>query len=224
MTTAQRPLVIAFDVVETLFPLEPLRPRFREAGLPEATVRHWFDRMLRDGFALAAAGGYRSFPDLATDVLREISGHQVPHATAVELVAAIATLDPRPDAEPALRRASAAGRAITITNGTATTTDTLLRRGGLREHVERVVSVEEVGRWKPAPDVYHHAATTCGVASDRMALVAAHGWDIHGAHRAGWVTGWSRHLEGEFSAAFAAADVTGSGLEEVVDALLALTE
>jgi hypothetical protein len=30
----QRPIVVAFDVIETLFPLEPLRARITEAGQP----------------------------------------------------------------------------------------------------------------------------------------------------------------------------------------------
>lgn len=50
--TPRRPHTVAFDVVETLISLEPLRARFVEIGLPAATLGHWFDRMQRDGMAL----------------------------------------------------------------------------------------------------------------------------------------------------------------------------
>jgi 2-haloacid dehalogenase len=51
---ARRPQVIAFDVLETLFGLEPLRNRLRAAGLPPDCLELWFAQTLRSGFALAA--------------------------------------------------------------------------------------------------------------------------------------------------------------------------
>lgn len=54
-----RPAAAAFDVDQALFDLVPLGERFAAAGLPvpDALLR-WFSSTLRDGFALAAAGGY----------------------------------------------------------------------------------------------------------------------------------------------------------------------
>ena len=59
-----RPQVIAFAVVETLFPLEPLRQRLVDAGQPPGVLELWFARLLRDGFALAASGGDRPFAEV----------------------------------------------------------------------------------------------------------------------------------------------------------------
>ena len=53
-------------------------------------------------------------------------------------------------------------------------------------------------------------------------MVAAHAWDVHGARRAGLVTGWTSRLEGTFAPTFERADVMGDDLVEVVDGLLAL--
>ena len=50
-----RPHVVAFDVIETLFSLEPLRARFEQAQLPPDALELWFAKTLRDGFALASA-------------------------------------------------------------------------------------------------------------------------------------------------------------------------
>jgi hypothetical protein len=52
---ATRPLVIAFDVIETLFPLKPLRQRLVAAGQPGQVLELWFSTLLRDAFALVAS-------------------------------------------------------------------------------------------------------------------------------------------------------------------------
>jgi 2-haloacid dehalogenase len=88
--------------------------------------------------------------------------------------------------------------------------------------VRQVISVDDVQRWKPAPQIYRHAAKVCQVDPQQIALVAVHGWDTHGAHEAGLVTGWVSRLEGRLSPIFARPDVTGADLVEVVEALLAL--
>ena len=59
-----RPHAVAFDVVETLMSLEPLRPRFVDVGLPESALERWFDRMLRDGMAVMLTGDYATSPPL----------------------------------------------------------------------------------------------------------------------------------------------------------------
>jgi 2-haloacid dehalogenase len=222
---AQRPLVIAFDVIETLFPLEPLRTRITEAGQPGHLLELWFARLLRDAFALTAAGGYRPFPEVAAGALTAVTGNALGDREVQQIVAGFGELDPRPDAEPAVRAARDAGlRVVTLTNGSARNTGALLERAGLRQQVERVISVHEVRRWKPVPEPYRHAAAVCEVPADRVALIAAHGWDVHGARHAGLTTGWVSHLEGHFPAVFDPADVNGDDLVTVVDGLLQLQE
>jgi 2-haloacid dehalogenase len=220
ITVPERPLVIAFDVVETLFPLEPLGARLQQAGQSPQLLPLWFARLLRDAFALTASGTYQPFAEVAIGALRAVS--DLSEEAAREVVAGFATLDPHPEVAEAMRLAREAGvRIITLSNGSAPTTAALLERAGVRDHVEQVVSVEAVRRWKPAPEPYRHAVAACNVPPGRMALVAAHGWDVHGAHRAGLVTGWVSRLEGHWNDLFDAPDVTGSDLTSVVRGLLA---
>ena len=47
---ASRLSAVAFDVVETLMPLEPLAARFERAGLPASALREWFTRLLAQGW------------------------------------------------------------------------------------------------------------------------------------------------------------------------------
>jgi 2-haloacid dehalogenase len=118
--------------------------------------------------------------------------------------------------------ADAGVRVCCLTNGSAEVTAAFLARTGLERYSERVISVAEAGTWKPPARVYHHAADVLGLPPERVALVAVHAWDCHGAKRAGLTTGWSSRLEGGYGSLFAPADVIGASLTEVADGLLAL--
>ena len=107
-----------------------------------------------------------------------------------------------------------------LTNGSASFTSSFVERAGLR--MDRIISVGEVYRWKPASVVYLYAAEVLGVSPDRLALVAAHDWDCHGAKRAGLTAGWVSRKAGGFGAPFAPPDVQGEDLTEVAAKLLAL--
>jgi 2-haloacid dehalogenase len=159
----------------------------------------------------------------AAPALRAVAGRRADDAAVAHVMDGFAALPASPDAEPALRRLADAGvPAVCLTNGAAATTAAFLERAGLTGLVDRVISVEEVGRWKPPPIVYRHAAAVTGVPGDRIALVAAHAWDCHGAKRAGLSAGWVSRLEGRYGEVFEPPDVTGDDLVEVVDRLLAL--
>ena len=135
----------------------------------------------------------------------------------------MAELPAHPDVAPAVGSLRAAGvRVFALTNGSEKNTHTLLKSAGLLDSVDRIVSIDEAGQWKPRPEVYRYAAQVAGVEPARMALVAAHAWDCHGAHRAGLVTGWVRRTELRFSPALDPPDVQGNDLVAVYDAMLRL--
>jgi len=210
--------VVALDVNETLFSLAGLRQHFLSAGLDAEVLPLWFARVLRDGFALTAAGAYAPFAEIGAAVLHDVSGAD--DATSTKVLAGFRELDPHPDVGPGLRRLREAGlRVVTLTNGSAEVTQALLQRAGLTDLVERPVSVDAVRRWKPAPEPYHHAAETCGVRPEQVMLVAAHAWDVDGAARAGLRTGWLSRLEGTFSPVFTPPDLQASTLDELATLL-----
>jgi 2-haloacid dehalogenase len=113
-------------------------------------------------------------------------------------------------------------RRVCLTNGSARVTASFVKRARLHPYIAKVFTIEEVHRWKPHADVYRHAAATLGVPVDRLALVAAHAWDCHGAKRVGLTTGWVSRLEGSYPPIFSASDVSGGDLVEVADRLLSL--
>jgi 2-haloacid dehalogenase len=216
------PDVVAFDAIGTLFSPAALVPRLAEAGGDATVLELWLDRLTRDGLALGLAGDWRAFHDVAKAAL----GSLLPAATDAALehvVSGFAELDVHPDGGPAMGRAVQGARVIVVTNGNGATTCTLLERSGLDAFVEAVVSADDAGAWKPAAATYHHAAEVARVPPERLALVSTHPWDVHGARRAGLLTGWCNRTASRYPEIFQEADVHGPDLLEVVDGFLAFT-
>ncbi len=221
MTT--RPLAVAFDVLETLLDLQPLRDRFKDIGLSPELVQPWFLRFQRDCMALALSGDFGEFYPAARQALRTESGQRVTEEQIDHVLDACATLPPYPDVAPAMRTLAAAEVQIgCLTVGHPNTTAQFLQQAGVFYHVERVVTAQEVGTWKPAPAVYHATAEAFGIPRERLALVAVHAWDCHGAKRAGCLAGWCARLEGAYGDIFTPPDVSGGSLTEVAERLVAL--
>jgi 2-haloacid dehalogenase len=220
---SRRPAVVAFNVIETLMSLEPLRARLTEVGQPPHLLEAWYTRTLRDGMALSATGDFAAFTDVAEAALRGLANYSISDEQVAQVMAGLADLPAFPDALPAITTLTDAGvRVACLTNGTADLTSSFVNRSGLGALVERVITVGEVYRWKPAVIVYLYAAEVMGVPPDQMALVAAHDWDCHGAKRAGLTTGFVTRKTGGFGAPFARPDVVGEDLTEVAAKLLAL--
>lgn len=157
---------VVFDALGTLF---DLGRRERSAELM---------RTLHHATSLTLAGEFAPLSEVAA-------------AVDPKLAEAIASAGPYDDAEEALDVLAEAGiPAHVLTNGGAETTRELLRRGGLLERVGRVLSVDDVRRYKPDPAPYAHAARAIGAEPARITLIAAHAWDVLGARRAGLGTVW----------------------------------
>jgi 2-haloacid dehalogenase len=126
-----------------------------------------------------------------------------------------------PDVRPALLALRDAGiPAAIVTNGDAATTAAMLRRAELTGLFETVVTVDEVGLWKPRAEVYQHVARLLSLEPGDVTLVAAHPWDIHGAREAGLGAAWIRREERIFPSAFTPPDTQADSLVDLVETLL----
>ena len=219
--TRPRPEVVAFDVNETLLDLAPVRAALVEAGVDGALLGTVFARTLLTGFAGALTGTWFRFRAAFDAALAQVTDLDGDARSAV--ADAFLELAPHPDVEPALRRLTEAGiRVVTLTHGSPGVAEAGLQRGGIAPLVEHTLSSEEIRAWKPAREVYLWAAGRCGVTPDRLALVAAHGWDVHGAQRAGLTGAWFPRAERTYPDVYEPAHVTAADLAGAVDALLAL--
>jgi 2-haloacid dehalogenase len=212
--------VVGFDVNETLFSLTSLGPAFEAAGLPASAVPVWFARILRDGFGLTVHGAYVPFEEVARAQLRGLKA-ELDDASVDGVMKACEALEPYPDVEPALRFLQEAGvTVVTVTNGGVPWVEALLRGAALESYVEHNVSVEAVGRWKPAPEVYRHAATVTSTPPHRIGLVSAHAHDCDAARRAGLRTGRVDREGIPAAPYFLPPDVRAASLTDVVTRLV----
>ncbi|CAA9391696.1 MAG: 2-haloalkanoic acid dehalogenase [uncultured Nocardioides sp.] len=213
-----------FDVNETLSDMSPLAGRFEDVGAPAHLARTWFAELLRDGFALAACGAIESFATLGAEALRvRLHGHELNRSfdQAVEhVISGFSGLEVHPDVPAGIRALSDLDmRLVTLSNGSASVADALLQGAGVRDHVERLLSVDDAGVWKPAAGAYAYALAECGVEPMDAMLVAAHPWDLEGARRAGLATVWLNRGKGVFPSYFRAPDIEVATLGELAASL-----
>lgn len=216
--------VVVFDVNETVSDMAPLRRRFTDVGAQEGTAQLWFSHLLRDGFALTAAGGFEHFAALADGALRAVLADvdltRGMDDAVTYILDGFADLQVHPDVPSGVRRLAGAGfRLVTLSNGSADVAERLFARAGIRDRFERLMSVDAPGIWKPAAGAYEYAARTCEVPIESMLLVAVHPWDIDGAARAGMRTAWVNRAGGPYPRHFAAPEHTVAALPDLATAL-----
>lgn len=217
-----RPSVIAFDVNETLSDLSPLGARFVEVGASASAAPLWFASVLRDGFALTAAGENPTFAGVARELLlMHLPGAQLNRSVedaARHVMDGFNTLELHADVAHGIDRLHEDGfRLITLSNGAVSVAERLLTSGNIRDRFERLLSVEDAGSWKPSARPYEYAAQECETKPGEMLLVAVHPWDIHGALRAGLQAAWVNRSGGPYPATFLEPTYTVSGVEELAE-------
>ena len=218
------PRLLIFDVNETLSDMSPMAKRFEDVGAPAQLAVAWFAGLLRDGFALTAVGSTDSFAHLAAESLR-VSLHGLPlnratgHAVTY-IMDGFSGLPVHADVPAGIGALDALGiRLVTLSNGSVSVAQALFERAGIREHFERLLTVEDAGRWKPAPQAYAYALQQCGLGPEEAMLVAVHPWDIDGASRAGLATAWLNRAGGLYPEYFRAPDVRAASLTDLADQL-----
>ena len=184
-----RPLVLLFDVNETLLDIEALAPLFVRVFGNGRVMREWYAQLVVYSQAATFAGHYVPFGTLGAGVLRmlgTIHGKAVEDADVAELAALTTSLPAHAGVQAALERLRDAGfRLATLTNSPPSTPPTPLEKAGLAPLFEATLSVEAVRRFKPASECYQYAATTLGVGPADICMVATHVWDLLGAHGVG---------------------------------------
>jgi 2-haloacid dehalogenase len=96
-----------------------------------------------------------------------------------------------PDVADALRRLKTAGLTIAIlSNGAAAMLHSAVEQAGIAGLLDFVLSVEEVGVYKPHPRVYQLAVDRLQIAPGAMVFVSSNAWDAHAASAFGLPAVW----------------------------------
>jgi 2-haloacid dehalogenase len=96
-----------------------------------------------------------------------------------------------PEVRETLETLQRAGlRLAILSNGSPTMLAAAVHNAGLQPLFEAVLSVEEVGIFKPHPSVYQLACDRLGLAREQICFISSNGWDAFSAKAFGFRVAW----------------------------------
>jgi 2-haloacid dehalogenase len=107
-----------------------------------------------------------------------------------------------------------------LTNSPQQLLDDQMSNSELGEDFEQLVSVDQIGRFKPAPETCPMAAGRLGVDIQQVRLVAAHDWDVFGALRAGCLAAYIARAGRPYHPLYEQPNVMGVDLTQVTEQIL----
>lgn len=216
---------IVFDVNETLLDVAALDPFFERLFGDARTRIEWFLTLEENWLTATIIDRYQPFGELAQGALVMTGarrGIEVNDDQRQELVEGLKSLPPHADVLRALQSLRDHGLHLTaLTNGSLDTAKQQLDLAGLADCFDAIMAVDEVKRYKPAPEPYRMVAERLGIATSEMTMVAAHAWDIAGAASAGCQTAFVARPGKVLNPAGIQPDLQGKDMREVAEKILA---
>ncbi len=184
-----------FDAYGTLFDFNAATERCRaELGdKTEALSSLWRRKQLEYTWLRSLMGRYASFWQVTGEALDSAMkslalNDAVLRARLLELYL---TLDAYPDVAEVLEQLKAAEHETAIpSNGSPEMLAAAVSRAGIGGLLDAVLSVEEVGIFKPHPAVYQLAVDRLGIEASRIVFLSANAWDAAGAAAFGFRAVW----------------------------------
>lgn len=188
---------LCFDMYGTLCDTSTVRTTLgAELDLPSGFTtevdRLWRRKQLQYSVQTGLMERYEPFWELTQRGLRyslDYFGIEADEETVARILAAYDHLEPFPDVLPALERLAARDHALAVlSNGNPAMLERLATNTRLDQHLEALISADDVGTFKPAPAVYENAAERLDRPIEACRLVSSNAWDIAGAGAAGMRT------------------------------------
>lgn len=180
-----------FDAYGTLFDVHAPTAKVADALGPaaQALSEMWRLKQLQYTWLRSLMGEYVAFWQVTGEALDyALAAHGIEDAALRKrLMDLYLTLDAYPDALDTLARLREAGFATAIlSNGSPDMLDAAVGSSGLGTELDAVLSVEDVGIFKPDGRVYQLAVDRMGVARAEICFVSANAWDAAGAANFGF--------------------------------------
>jgi 2-haloacid dehalogenase len=153
----------------------------------------WRDKQLQYTWLRAAQGRHADFWQVTGDALDfalETLGVTKP-GLRDRLMSLYLTLDPFPEVSSVLARLKAAGlQTAILSNGSPAMLDAAVKAAKLETLLDAVLSVEEVGIYKPHPRVYQLAVDRLGIPASAICFQSSNAWDAYAASAFGMQVVW----------------------------------
>ena len=184
-----------FDAYGTLFDFAAAARNCRDVlgdNIDRLTAL-WRDKQLQYTWLRAAQGRHADFWQVTGDALDfalETLGVTKP-GLRDRLMSLYLTLDPFPEVSGVLARLKAAGmRTAILSNGSPAMLDAAVKAAKLETLLDAVLSVEEVGVYKPHPKVYQLAVDRLGIPASAISFQSSNAWDAYAASAFGMKVVW----------------------------------
>ena len=183
-----------FDAYGTIIDIHGQVVRLLSGRVPdnEALSRLWRQKQLEYTWLRSLMGIHADFSQVSAEALDfALEFHRIADpALRQELLDLYLRPDLFADARPCLAALKSRGMRLAIlSNGSPASLNSAIRSLDLASLFEKVISVEEVGVYKPSRRVYRHAQQQLKLAAPPEAcFVSANGFDIHGAASFGFQT------------------------------------
>ena len=190
-----------FDAYGTLFDVgaaarnaatQPGREKLAEKAAELA--EHWRLKQLQYSWLRAVTGDYTSFWEVTQNGLDwalEKTGLDGDMELREVLLALYWELSAYKEVPMMLAKLKAAGKKTAIlSNGSPDMLEGAVDFAGIGIYLDAVISVENVGIFKPAPKVYELVEQQMGCSRDEVLFVSSNGWDAACAAGFGFQTAW----------------------------------
>ncbi len=217
---------VVFDAYGTLLDVASAASRARDAlGAGwQPLAETWRAKQLQYTWLRSLMGQHADFWQVTGDALDfALEAHGISPSDELRdrLMRLYRVLDAYPDARPALATLRAAGisRAI-LSNGEPAMLADAARSAGLADLLDAILSVEDVGIYKPHPRVYDLATRRFAVKPTEIAFVSSNGWDAYGAKAFGFRVIWCNRAGAPRERIPAEPDVTVKSLADLPSLIL----
>jgi 2-haloacid dehalogenase len=188
-------MACVFDAYGTVFDFASAAKGCRDV-LGDSTDRLtalWRDKQLQYTWLRAVQGRHADFWQVTGDALDftlETLAIDTP-GVRERLMNLYLTLEVFPEVPDVLRRLREAGqRTAILSNGSPRMLDAVVQAAGLDKLLDAVLSVEEVGVYKPHPRVYQLAVDRLGIPARAIAFQSSNAWDAYAASAFGMQVVW----------------------------------
>ena len=183
--------IVVFDAYGTVFDVHSaiLHHGAALGQKAQAVSDLWRQKQLEYTWVRTLMGRYASFWSLTEQSLDYALATLAPEHSALRpaLLEAYRHLDAYPDARPTLERLRAAGvKTAILSNGDGPMLAEAVKAAGLGALFDGLISIEEIGLYKTAPEAYQLVKGAFGIAPERTLFVSSNRWDVAGARLAGF--------------------------------------
>ena len=184
-----------FDAYGTLFDFASAARRCRDVlgDSSDKLTDLWREKQLQYTWLRAAQGRHADFWQVTGDALDFSLETLMLDQPGLRdrLMELYLTLDTFPDVQSVLKQLKAAGlKTAILSNGTPTMLDSAVKNARIDSLLDAVLSVEEVGVYKPDPRVYQLAVDQLGIPASQISFQSSNAWDAYAASSFGMKVVW----------------------------------